>query len=412
MSSRIALHHVDRAQRHEEPARALRLLADDAVRERDPLVEHARLEAARAVAGEDGVAAVEPGAAVGGRRHGEVDALGRRHPLREAADQLQPLGVEVDQHDLRAAEVLALLDEARHRSGAPGRTAADVGDLQPCHSDLQHARVTGCAIFQPTIRLSQDQMKTNTDQSDSCGGSSSTSTGRCSIRRTGSRRPPPPRCARARRGASRPARVRAEPAAMGDLLRELDLDGPAIAFNGALTFRLAGRRDPRARRDAAGTATRRRVRRARRVPRHRARLVHARRLARRDAGRGDRRGGGADRRAADRRSRRCPTARRRRTSSCASRRRERAARAARPARRSCRPASRRRSPTRATSRSPRAGVDKAPAVRGRLRGARPRPRRARGDRGRGERHRDAAAAGVGIAMGNASPRGDAPQPTG
>ena len=50
------LHHLDRAQRHEEAARTLRLLADHAVRERDPLVEHARLEAAGAVAGQDRVA--------------------------------------------------------------------------------------------------------------------------------------------------------------------------------------------------------------------------------------------------------------------------------------------------------------------------------------------------------------------
>ena len=59
MSVDDALHHVDRAQRHEEAARPLRLLADDAVLERDTLVEVARLEAAGTEAGEHGVAVAQ-----------------------------------------------------------------------------------------------------------------------------------------------------------------------------------------------------------------------------------------------------------------------------------------------------------------------------------------------------------------
>ena len=109
MSSRIGLHRVDRAQRHEEAARAVGLLADHAVLERDALVERARLEAARPVAGEHGVAAVEAGAAVGGRGDVEVEARAPRHALGERADELEPVGVEVDQHDLGAGEVLALV---------------------------------------------------------------------------------------------------------------------------------------------------------------------------------------------------------------------------------------------------------------------------------------------------------------
>ena len=136
-------HDVDRAQGHEEAARALRLLADHAVRERDALVEHARLEAAGPVARQDRVAAVEAGAAVGRRRHGEVEALRGRHPLGEAADQLEPLGVEVDQHDLGPVEVGALLDEAGHRARRAGGSAADVGDLQSCHGRFQ--ATTGAA---------------------------------------------------------------------------------------------------------------------------------------------------------------------------------------------------------------------------------------------------------------------------
>ena len=155
------LHDVDRAQRHEEAARPLRLLPDDAVRERDPLVEHARLEAAGAVGRQDGVDAVEPGAAVGRGRHREVDALRRRHPLREVADQLEALRVEVDQHDLRAGEVLALLDEARHRARSAGRPAADVGDLQSCHLLLQRARVVNSV---PSSRLRHDRSRPKPDR--------------------------------------------------------------------------------------------------------------------------------------------------------------------------------------------------------------------------------------------------------
>src|SRR5207244_2763985 len=55
-----AAHSVDRAQRHEEAARPLRLLADHAVLERHALVDVARFEATGAEAGEHSVAIGEP----------------------------------------------------------------------------------------------------------------------------------------------------------------------------------------------------------------------------------------------------------------------------------------------------------------------------------------------------------------
>ena len=91
-----ALHRVDRAQRHEEAARPLRLLADDAVLERDPLVEHARREAARPIAREDRVAVGEARAAIGRRLDREVEPARLGHALGEPADQVEPLGIEVD----------------------------------------------------------------------------------------------------------------------------------------------------------------------------------------------------------------------------------------------------------------------------------------------------------------------------
>jgi hypothetical protein len=126
-------HDVDRAQRHEQAARPLRLLADHAVGERDLLVQHARLEPARPVAGQHRVAGVQAGAAVRRRGDGELGAPRRGHALGEPADQLQAIGVEVDEDDLRAGEVLRLLDEAGHGARGPRRPTADVRDLDPRH---------------------------------------------------------------------------------------------------------------------------------------------------------------------------------------------------------------------------------------------------------------------------------------
>ena len=51
-----ALHHINRAQRHEKAARPLRFLPNDAVLQWDTLIQIARLEAAGAVARQDSIA--------------------------------------------------------------------------------------------------------------------------------------------------------------------------------------------------------------------------------------------------------------------------------------------------------------------------------------------------------------------
>ena len=68
-----ALHRVDRAQRHEEAARPLRLLADDAVLERDPLVEDTRRKAARPIARKNRIAVGEARTSIGRGRDREVE---------------------------------------------------------------------------------------------------------------------------------------------------------------------------------------------------------------------------------------------------------------------------------------------------------------------------------------------------
>ncbi len=95
-----AAHDVNGAQRHEEAARTLRLLADDAVLERDRLVEVARLKAPNPEARQHRVAARQTLAPVGGGGDGQVQAACACHFLRDGLHDAQTVLVEIDQHDL------------------------------------------------------------------------------------------------------------------------------------------------------------------------------------------------------------------------------------------------------------------------------------------------------------------------
>jgi hypothetical protein len=156
-------HHGDRAQRHEEAARPLRLLPDHAVAERDLLVEHAGLEPAGAEARQDRVAAVEARAAVGRGGHGEIDAVRPRHALGEPADEVEAVAVEVDQHNLGAGEALAVLHEAGHCAGGARGTAADVRDLDPGHWAVSPCCRRGRAILTARRLPRQDQHRPKWD---------------------------------------------------------------------------------------------------------------------------------------------------------------------------------------------------------------------------------------------------------
>ena len=127
------LHHVDRTQRHEEPAGALRLLADHAIFEWDALVEMPRLEAAGPKTRQHRVAVRQAGAPVGGDGDRQIDPFVARHFVRQGLDNPQPLEVEVDQDHLRALEVLALRDQRCHGAGGTGAAPADVCQLDACH---------------------------------------------------------------------------------------------------------------------------------------------------------------------------------------------------------------------------------------------------------------------------------------
>ena len=119
------------AERLREPARAGRLLADAAAGERDGLVAQPRLLAADADLDQHVVGAVERPVEVAGLLQSPLVALPVEHPLRESADDLEPLGVDVVQHELAHVDRLALAAEARDELRRVGGAGADDRDLHP-----------------------------------------------------------------------------------------------------------------------------------------------------------------------------------------------------------------------------------------------------------------------------------------
>ena len=123
----------DRPQRHEEAAGTLGLLADHPVLERNAFVQGPRLEVARTEAGQHGVRVGQGCPPVGRGPDRDVESLDVGDPLRQPADDLQAIGVEVDQDDLRALEMLTPFQERRHGARSPGRASTDVDQLDRCH---------------------------------------------------------------------------------------------------------------------------------------------------------------------------------------------------------------------------------------------------------------------------------------
>ena len=124
-------HDGNRAQRLGEAARAGRLLADAAARERHRLVGEPRLLAADADLDEHEVGSVERSVEIVRQRQSAREPVPLEHPSGEPADDLEPLGVDVLQHELRHVEPLALAREPGHELRRVGRAAADDRDLHP-----------------------------------------------------------------------------------------------------------------------------------------------------------------------------------------------------------------------------------------------------------------------------------------
>ena len=122
-------HDGDGAERLTEPAGAGRLLADAAAGQRDRLVGEARLLTADAELDQDERRAVERAVELVGDGERAVVAGRVEQPLREAADALAALCVDVMQDDVGQVEPLALAREPGDQLGRVGRPTADDGEL-------------------------------------------------------------------------------------------------------------------------------------------------------------------------------------------------------------------------------------------------------------------------------------------
>src|SRR5262249_6951931 len=126
---------MDRAQRHKEAARPLRLLADDAMLERDAFIEIARLKPSWTETGLRRIAVAQAVTPVSRRPDSQIEAGDARHFPGNGGNDLQALLVEIDQHDIRSIELHALCDEGGHGAGSTSAPATDVRQLDACHEE-------------------------------------------------------------------------------------------------------------------------------------------------------------------------------------------------------------------------------------------------------------------------------------
>ncbi len=117
--------------RFREPARAGRLLADAPACGRDRLVAQTRRLAPDPDLDQDCVGAVERAIEVAGYVERAVEALAREDPLRQGAEHLAAVTVNVVQREAAHVDSLALTHQPRHELGRVGRAGADDGELHP-----------------------------------------------------------------------------------------------------------------------------------------------------------------------------------------------------------------------------------------------------------------------------------------
>src|SRR5437588_2910654 len=121
-----AFHDMDRAQRHKEAARSLRLLTNHAIFEWDAFIKIAGLKAPRAKTRQDGIAVLQTISPVRGSSNGQIETSGPRHFLGKCLNDTQALFIQIDKHDLRPIEIFALLDKRGHRAGRTGAAPPDI----------------------------------------------------------------------------------------------------------------------------------------------------------------------------------------------------------------------------------------------------------------------------------------------
>src|SRR2546421_8260305 len=119
-------HDMDRAQRHKEASRSLRLLANHTIFEWDAFIKIASLKASRAKTCQDGIAVLQTFAPIRGSSNGQIEISGPRHFLGECLNNTQALFIQIDKHNLRPIEIFALLDKRGHCASLTGAARPNV----------------------------------------------------------------------------------------------------------------------------------------------------------------------------------------------------------------------------------------------------------------------------------------------
>ena len=130
--------HRHRPQGFREPACTRRLLADAAALERPRLVALAGRLSTDAQLKQHGIGILHSRRQVGRRAEATRVSLGRENAARQPADQLEPLGGRVDQHQLVDREHIAQTGEPVDQLRRIGGSATHDGQLHP----LTPVRVT------------------------------------------------------------------------------------------------------------------------------------------------------------------------------------------------------------------------------------------------------------------------------
>ena len=130
-------HDRNGPERFPEPACARRLLADAPAGERQRLVRQPGCLAADSNLDEHEVGAVDGSLELARHLEPPVEALALEHALREPADDVAPLRVDVVQDELADVDAVALARQARDELGRVRRARADDGDFQGTSPSLR-----------------------------------------------------------------------------------------------------------------------------------------------------------------------------------------------------------------------------------------------------------------------------------
>ena len=130
----------DRAQRFGEPAWSCGLLADASELERQSLIDEPGGLATHAQLDDDEMGSIERAIAIGGEDQLAGPFVAREDATREAAHDLEPLRVDVQQHELVDRHALAAREKALDELRGVRAAATDNSDFYP-HVGASYAKM-------------------------------------------------------------------------------------------------------------------------------------------------------------------------------------------------------------------------------------------------------------------------------